>query len=62
MLLCLVIVFSFGLLGCDSEAEKQAAIEKQKQQEIEKQKQDEKAWQEKIVGKELAKTKGNKRY
>ena len=53
MLLCLVIVFSCGVIGCDSEAEKQAALEKQKQEE-------EKQWKEKFIGKELAKTTGNK--
>lgn len=55
MLLCLVIVFSCGVMGCESEAEKQAALEKQKMEE-------ENQLKEKFIGKELAKTTGNKRY
>lgn len=55
MLLCLVIVFFCGVMGCESEAEKQAALEKQKMEE-------ENQLKEKFIGKELAKTTGNKRY
>lgn len=55
MSLCFVIVFSCGVVGCESEADKQAAIEKKKQEEI-------KQWEKKIIGGELAKTTGNKRY
>ena len=55
MLLCLVIVFSCGVMGCESEAEKQAALEKQKQEE-------QKQWNEKFIGDAPVKTKGNKRY
>jgi len=42
-------------MGCESEAEKQAALEKQKMEE-------ENQLKEKFIGKELAKTTGNKRY
>lgn len=53
MLLCLVIVFSCGLVGCESEAEKQAALELKKQEEM-------KAMTDKMIGDDLAKTKGHK--
>ena len=52
MLLCLVIVFSCGVTGCESEADKQAAIEK-KQEEVQN-------FREKVVGDDLAKTTGHK--
>ena len=55
MSLCLVIVFSCGVMGCESEAEKQASLEKQKMEE-------EKQLKEKFIGKERPKTTGNKRY
>ena len=52
MLLCLVIVFSCGVTGCESEADKQAAIEK-KQEEVQN-------FREKVVRDDLAKTTGHK--